>query len=156
MVICSFVVESSTRETLSKRNKKNDPGRFCIMWLQQGASVNDQDFDSYAIFAEGARDSVMKSRLSQGDSSKAKMSTETLVIVGTLASLIGFIVQFTGLRSMHWSAPVAQLVATLVMAAVRAYVRRGMTERPHSRVWTKKGFSGTNSTLMARATREYS
>ena len=33
---------------------------------------------------------------------------------------------------MHWSASVAQLPATLVMAAVRAYVRRGMAMCPHS------------------------
>ena len=95
-MICSFVVEASIRGTLWRAKGR----RFRIMWLQQGASVNDQDIDSYAIFAEGEHDSVMKSYLDQGGSSKPKMSTQTLVI-GTLASFIGFIVQLTGFRSMH-------------------------------------------------------
>ena len=128
MLICSFVMEASTRETLW-RAKEN---RFRIMWLQQRANVNDQDFDSYAIFSEGERDFVMKSCLDQGNCSKPGMLTQTLVIVGTLASLIGFIVQSAGFRSMHWPASVAQLAATLIMAVVRTYIRRARTIWPGS------------------------
>ena len=59
-----------------------------------------------------------------------RLSTELLAIIGTLVSLCGFVVQFVGLRAMHCSATIAQLCATLVMTILRAWVRRGLAERP--------------------------
>jgi len=159
MLICSFVVEASTREVLWKIKSDETKG-FRILWLQQGENVNDQVFDSYAIFAEGDRQSILTSRLSDhhaytrdGNSlPRILLSTQTLVIIGTLISVGGFIIQLyvyfvslvlcwrtydifpysTGLRGMNWSASVAQLVATLIMAVVRAIVRRDVATPPHS------------------------
>jgi len=56
----------------------------------------------------------------------------TLAVTGTLISITGFVTQFTGLRGMHWSATIAQLIATLTMAIVRAWIRRGLTSRPQA------------------------
>ncbi|CAJ0552315.1 Ff.00g062940.m01.CDS01 [Fusarium sp. VM40] len=52
------------------------------------------------------------------------------VVIGTAISLCGFIVQFIGLRGMHWSASIAQLLAVLIMMALRALVRRGLAKPP--------------------------
>jgi hypothetical protein len=38
------------------------PRDACIMWLQQEADVGDQEFDPYAIFASGLRQSILTSR----------------------------------------------------------------------------------------------
>ncbi|RYP71470.1 hypothetical protein DL769_004695 [Monosporascus sp. CRB-8-3] len=51
-------------------------------------------------------------------------------IVGTVVNLCGFVVQFIGLRGMHWSASIAQLGAALVMTGLRAWVRRGLAKPP--------------------------
>ncbi|KAH7318070.1 hypothetical protein B0I35DRAFT_478607 [Stachybotrys elegans] len=58
---------------------------------------------------------------------------QTKTIVGTMISLSGFIIQFVGLRGMHWSVSIAQLGAVLVMAGLRAWVRRGLANPPNCR-----------------------
>lgn len=49
-----------------------------------------------------------------------------LVTIGTLTAVIGFIVQFVGLRALHWSATVYQLGVMLIMTIIRSFVRRGL------------------------------
>ncbi|ERF70465.1 hypothetical protein EPUS_04743 [Endocarpon pusillum Z07020] len=164
MLICSFVVEQFTNE----ETWKTKGGRkFDLMWLQQGQEVNDQMFDSYAIFALESRDSILTSRsrrhpeplsiprgtikyrvaeilcricrpllqfFNKGNHNPAVSLAifKILVISGTLISICGFVVQFIGLREMHWSATIAQLSATLIMVVLRAWVRWDLASRPHS------------------------
>ncbi|KAK2031336.1 hypothetical protein LX32DRAFT_691740 [Colletotrichum zoysiae] len=61
------------------------------------------------------------------------MSLEIKTSIGTAFSLCGYIVQFIGLRGLHWSTSIAQLIAILSMAGVRAWVRRQLVEPPSSR-----------------------
>ncbi|RKL50679.1 hypothetical protein BFJ72_g132 [Fusarium proliferatum] len=49
----------------------------------------------------------------------------TLTVFATLVCLAGFIIQFIGLRAMHWSAAVGQLIAVIIMTILRAIVRLG-------------------------------
>ncbi|KAF5653881.1 ankyrin repeat [Fusarium sp. NRRL 25303] len=49
----------------------------------------------------------------------------TLTVFATLVCLAGFIIQFIGLRAMHWSAAVGQLIAVMIMTILRAIVRLG-------------------------------
>lgn len=157
MLICTFIVESSTTETLWSLNASTPA--FRMLWLQQGEKVNDQTFDSYVIFGQRECLSVITStsttkvKAIKTDSAakkeiryirdfpkrffnetlgKIRISTESFVILGTITSVSGFIVQFTGLRSIHWSTSIALLVATLIMAGVRAFVRRGMGSQPQA------------------------
>jgi len=51
-----------------------------------------------------------------------------LAAVATVATIAGFVVQFVGLRALHWSATIIQLGVTLIMTAARAFVRRGLAE----------------------------
>ncbi|UZP40203.1 hypothetical protein NXS19_008019 [Fusarium pseudograminearum] len=53
-----------------------------------------------------------------------------VTITGTGITLCGFILQFVGLRGMHWSASIAQLGAVLTMVCVKAWVRRGLATSP--------------------------
>ena len=55
---------------------------------------------------------------------------DALTILATIASLIGYIAQFLGLRFLHYSVTLAQLVATAIMVALRAWARRNMVREP--------------------------
>ena len=57
---------------------------------------------------------------------------EVKAVVGTAISLSGFVTQFIGLRAIYWSVSVSQLGATIFMAIVRAWVRRGLAKPPHA------------------------
>ncbi|KAK4097975.1 hypothetical protein N658DRAFT_254423 [Parathielavia hyrcaniae] len=48
-------------------------------------------------------------------------------VAGTSLAVTGFVVQFIGLRGLHWSAAVVQLGVTLIMTVIRAIVRRGLS-----------------------------
>lgn len=127
-----------------------------ILWLQRGGYINDQNFSSFCIFGHGARDSILTSRRREdfgedstlliwlysrmrralnrnregsNTSAGSEKYLEFLVVTGTLTSIFGFIIQFIGLRSMHWSASIAQLAATVIMILIRALVRLRIANR---------------------------
>ena len=52
------------------------------------------------------------------------------VVVAVALCLTGFVCQFVGLRALHWSATVIQLVVTLLMTCIRAWIRRGISNKP--------------------------
>ncbi|KAF3007124.1 hypothetical protein E8E14_009391 [Neopestalotiopsis sp. 37M] len=178
MLLCAHVVESSTSEETFR------PGSSLtaqLVWLQQAKTVNDQMFDSFAIFAKSERTIVTTSRrrgnqktiqkksdqpysrLSDPSVSRQPEATQETAVdvaqppridghsddsgtpspkgelkpvleleasLGTIIGLCGFIVQFVGLRGLHWSASIAQLGAVLLMAGLKAWVRRGLAESP--------------------------
>lgn len=76
------------------------------LWLQKAEPVADQSFESFAIFARGARNVITTSRRKPGwdgqsEASSVQLATGVLGIVGTITTLCGFFLQFTGLRGMH-------------------------------------------------------
>ena len=56
----------------------------------------------------------------------------TLTMIGTFLTLADFICQNLGIRQLHWSAGVAQLVSTLLLVFLRALLRRHVGERPEN------------------------
>lgn len=189
LTICAYIVDACTIETFSPLKLEKGQARARVLWLQQGGNINDQNFDSFAIFAKGERDGIWTSRLSTsfhfssqgkleighgntdtapkkrrsgikshwpmkllnsvfGTRNNGKSTTrsnpgaddnativaskpiQTLVIIGTIMSATGFVAQFTGIRAMHWSASIAQLIATGIMVVVRAWVRRDLVTKP--------------------------
>jgi len=140
MMACSHVVQASSVETTWVAEQK-----FRIIWLQKSATVNDQLFGSYALFADKERNTLTTSRRrtytpSSKHSSPTKstfaaaLSFQNLTIVGSFISLAGFVTQFVGIRALHWSASIAQLVVTLAMTAVRTWIRRNMSARPGAKI----------------------
>ncbi|RYP46521.1 hypothetical protein DL768_007293 [Monosporascus sp. mg162] len=147
MLICSHVVESSTEEDrfLVRAGRKAQ-----IVWLQRTGMVNDQSFEPSAVFAGSPRTLITTSRRARNiDANKGEsleigqvleeeeqrrggseffLVLELKTIAGTMSSVLGFIVQFIGLRGMHWSASIAQLGAVLLMTVLRAWVRRGLAK----------------------------
>ncbi|EAQ91998.1 hypothetical protein CHGG_00233 [Chaetomium globosum CBS 148.51] len=143
MLICAHVVESSTLET-SYRPVEGVEAR--VVWLQRSGTVNDQAFDSFAIFPAQSQAVITTSRRAPRRKlallppwAKKKGTESTIIdvehiaaVCGSLVGICGFIVQFVGLRSMHWSASAAQLGATIAMTILRASVRRNLSINPQS------------------------
>ncbi|CAI6089116.1 unnamed protein product [Clonostachys chloroleuca] len=169
MLICAHVVESSTSET---RYRPASGMSARVVWLQRSGTVNDQVFESFAIFPNNAQALVTTSqrakrqklkglwpkleelwlttseepKMEQRQNSTTQNGTqpiktilerfleteveEVIAVTGSMVSLCGFIVQFVGLRGMHWSVSVAQLGATIIMAILRAIVRRNLAKNP--------------------------
>lgn len=60
MMVCSHVVES---KTIQKKYTTRNGLKATMAWLQQGKTVNDQSFDSYAvIFTKGENPIVTSER----------------------------------------------------------------------------------------------
>lgn len=71
---------------------------------------------------------------------------EEFAAFAVLISFSGFVIQFLGLRGLHWSVTVAQLGATLCMTILRVWVRRNLLFEPP----TKKIENGYELEWMAR------
>jgi ankyrin repeat protein len=124
MLVCAHVVEGSTKEKRYEFTEKGNQAR--VLWLQRSEAVGDQSFSSVAIFAKETPAVLTKSRRNDSHQDICAL----LATLGTTLGVIGFITQFVGLRGMHWSATIAQLIATLLMTILRAWVRRGLATCP--------------------------
>lgn len=154
--LCSFIVERSTIEhslQVVDTSKKDKP--FSLLWVQRHQTVNDQTFNGYVILA-GKKRRVITSRqknTNEGQQSKAEevccrrfifhplleltvfQRLWQLVTLGAAGSAgIGFVAQFMGLRGLAFPCSIAQMGSIILMALVRAWVRRRLGRRPENRV----------------------
>ncbi|KAK1699708.1 hypothetical protein BDP55DRAFT_626412 [Colletotrichum godetiae] len=155
LLLCAHVVESSTIE---KKYRSLDKMTAQVVWLQKTKTVSDQVFDSFAIYAKTKRAFITTSERRRNErkpsgspSNQEAMSTFTTrdekpgvslelgTSIGMAVSLCGYIVQFIGLRGLHWSVSIAQLGAILLMTGLRAWIRRGLASPPRS-LQTPLGF----------------
>lgn len=153
ILLCGHVMESSTAEEQYEVTDKSKM-RARILLMQQENTVSDQFFGSFAVFAQENRTTISTSsrafqsekgafegRFAAPDSSHGMTPrhfvdrtvywgtlSEIKTVAGALISVCGFVVHFTGLRGMHWSASVANLGAILLMTALRAFVRRKLVD----------------------------
>lgn len=97
-----------------------------LVWMQKGETINDQKFDSFAFFGQEGH----PLRKSVRDN---KHDREPQVLIATVISVVGFIVQFSALRFLHWSITVCQLTAIAIMTGLRAAVRRNLANEPEAR-----------------------
>ena len=116
MTICAFiVVASSRRETWMTRHIRS--GNPELVWLQRQQVVNDETFPAIALFPKDP-----KIYLSLAEQEGESSQQPRLVLFGVLCSIVGFVFQFVGLRNLHWSVSVAQLVAMFVTTAIRVFL----------------------------------
>ena len=132
------------------------PSRLQIMWLQKGnQKVSDTEIRPLAIFGndkqkEDSPNSFHTVRTSrrmnhQPDERVPAMDQfrrkqHDLIFIKVNISLIGYLFQLIGLRQMHSSATLAQLVETLFMTVLRAWVRRGLSKNPNLRSNITEGY----------------
>ncbi|KAF2114543.1 hypothetical protein BDV96DRAFT_577029 [Lophiotrema nucula] len=113
-------------------------GQFHLFWLQRKHTVNDQAFDSFLILG-GSKDELLTSsphdHRSWNVGSLKKLGRfatnlyELSTVGGAAIGIVGFILQFEGLRGLPWPTAVAQLFGIVLMALIRAFVRRRLGER---------------------------
>ncbi|KAF4486756.1 Ankyrin repeat, PH and SEC7 domain containing protein secG [Colletotrichum fructicola Nara gc5] len=145
MMVCAHVVESSTEEERFHPREQNM--RVRMVWLQQNKTVSDQVFGSFAIYAKNDQPFITTSRRPRHKSVGQSRSTsqegkqwasngstalEVETVLGTMTTMTGFILQFVGLRGLHWSASIAQLGAVFLMVCLKAWVRRGLATPPEA------------------------
>ncbi|UQC89398.1 uncharacterized protein CLUP02_14927 [Colletotrichum lupini] len=157
LLLGGHVVESSTIEEVFRPSRKLTAQ---LVWLQQTKTVSDQVFDSFAIYAKTQLSFITTSERRRDErkppapslnqevmlaitpvNEKLGISIEMETSIGTVVSLCGYIVQFCGMRGLHWSVSIAQLGAILLMAALRAWTFRIAGEYHHERLqhWQQAG-----------------
>ncbi|TGZ78784.1 hypothetical protein EX30DRAFT_309612, partial [Ascodesmis nigricans] len=147
MFLCAYVIEHHTAED----KWIVDPKTIWLIWLQRGQTVNDQRFESYAICPPRPKDVLLTSRRIEkvGSVEPVHLQSKTIesdpaspfrthAISGACITLVGFVLQFTGFRLMHWSATIAQFVATAIVTGLRVWLRRDLAERPAAQLIAKK------------------
>ncbi|KAH7399625.1 hypothetical protein BKA66DRAFT_406894, partial [Pyrenochaeta sp. MPI-SDFR-AT-0127] len=124
MFMCSALIEQSTIE-LSASEPANSlqnapPRRSYMYWIQPGGQVvGDQTFDSFAY-------SDAKKPLRYYTTSwrrPVSVAERNLTWVASLMTIIGFILQFIGLRGVHSAISVYQVIAVMIMSVLRASIR---------------------------------
>lgn len=117
MIMCSHIIEASSTEV------EWMPSGGHLVWMQKGETINDQKFKSFAFFGQTGHPLRKSIRDTKND-------RESQVLIATVISVVGFVVQFSALRFLHWSITVCQLTAIAIMTGLRAVVRRNLADEP--------------------------
>ncbi|KAK4251296.1 hypothetical protein C7999DRAFT_28026 [Corynascus novoguineensis] len=117
-------IDHPTRQTTHKRyNQRIDqsqPPATRLLWLQPGPQViGDQSFDPFA-YIEKKSDPL---RIWTSSIKNFETQFEVYTFFAVLAVLIGYIMQFIGLRGMEAWVSLAQLGITIIMSILRGSLR---------------------------------
>ncbi|KAI1398610.1 hypothetical protein F4819DRAFT_21440 [Hypoxylon fuscum] len=125
---CAYLVGESTKERVFRRkpNNKNVHSeganrstRPSLFWVQPGDQVlGDQTFDP---FCYSDHDEPLQEYLISWKNRSEKSERAVWATVGV--TIIGFVLQFVGLRGIHATVSIAQLGAIMLMSAARASLR---------------------------------
>lgn len=118
-----MVIMSSKKEYWNLFTEKD--GTPLVQRLQKRQIVNDQSFPSFAI-----RPRQSELLVSYADEKYIHMHHQR-VLYGTLLSLVGFIIQFVGIRNLHYGVSIAQLVAMLCVTSIRVFIQNPFSEPPN-------------------------
>ena len=134
LILCARVVEACTSEEVYRRIRKEHEAEAAsslrIVWLQKSQIVNDNEFDSIAIFGSKKQQESKHGLQILRTSHRNQESQRITVLVGVTLALTGYLCQLVGLRELHSSVALVQFGCTIVMTIVRSWVRRGLSERP--------------------------
>ncbi|KAF1955290.1 hypothetical protein CC80DRAFT_391897, partial [Byssothecium circinans] len=84
--------------------------------IQRAVRVGDQQYDSYLLIHDNNKARGLRT---------SRPTTQNLrAAIATLVTLAGFMCQFVGLRTMHWSTTLLTLYITIIMTGVRVWARR--------------------------------
>ncbi|KAF1983030.1 hypothetical protein K402DRAFT_466280 [Aulographum hederae CBS 113979] len=128
LLICGRIIESCTTEHTIEPTAEGNMLIQRIFRLQMACTVGSQRFPSVGIVNPQDNMLIRTSRLDLQRINSPK--TKLLSAIGSFLAMAGFIVQFVGLGTMHWSATIVVLVVSIAMTGVRAWVRRGLTGDP--------------------------
>ncbi|KAF3189414.1 hypothetical protein TWF788_010498 [Orbilia oligospora] len=128
MFICAMVVQWKSTERIWYFNDieiDSQHFRLRLAWIQHNQVIADQKFDCYCLYHPEKRRKVVYSNLNND------FRTQNFwTILGSFVSIVGFILQFTGLRGMNYLASLVQLGAIAIATALRVMIRRPISDKP--------------------------
>lgn len=139
MFSCAFLIDRSTEERLFRKRSKDHKNeeategsdRACqstIYILQPGnQSIADQNYDAFAFSDASKPLKEYTTSWKKKDSSQPGKQLGVWLSIGL--TIIGFGLQFVGLRAMHSSVSMVLLVAILVMSIMRSVLRTGRLKK---------------------------
>ncbi|UKZ93787.1 uncharacterized protein TrAFT101_008695 [Trichoderma asperellum] len=130
MFLCALLVGKTSRkqvfhrtqQALDKQSTRNlQSTSSSIYWLQPGGQVlGDQVFDP---FCHSDQDQPLLQYVTSWKKPSRSQDSELVLWVAVCTTIIGFVIQFVGLRGIHSSISVAQLGAMMVMSVARSALR---------------------------------
>ncbi|KAI9774161.1 MAG: hypothetical protein M1840_005254 [Geoglossum simile] len=132
---CAALIGQTTYELRYRRRKpRGSAKRPRLLWLQPGPQViGDQSFDPFAYFENTDVNPLQVWTSSKKDFDE-KFEVYTLFAV--LAVLIGYVMQFIGLRGMKAWVSLAQLGITATMSILRGCLRMQRLSRNDNKLLT--------------------
>ncbi|KAH7236545.1 hypothetical protein BKA59DRAFT_549235 [Fusarium tricinctum] len=119
--------------TTSQREKKGIAREEGEQEASMSSGLEDKVRKGYSTVRQRVRPLRVSQTEKLIDLEKQESASINLCVIAALVCLTGFLIQFIGLRAMHWSASVGQLVAVIIMTIIRAWIRRGFTARMDDR-----------------------
>ncbi|KAI2620501.1 hypothetical protein GGR54DRAFT_647395 [Hypoxylon sp. NC1633] len=143
MFFCSFLINDSTKERSFQRKHDPSKSQVPILYVVQPGNqvVADQTFNSFlfsssttlpfSYYITSWRKPNTHSLWFEQDSGSAHVghsflkshAARIMVFAAISITMIGFILQFVGLRAMHSAVSLLQLGVTLLMSIIRALLR---------------------------------
>ncbi|KAK0707370.1 hypothetical protein B0H67DRAFT_495105, partial [Lasiosphaeris hirsuta] len=127
MILCSFLIErrSTERHFVDKAPSSTASADTTIYWLQPGGQlIGDQQFNAFS-YNKVKHNYITSFKSDQSQHRRGLPHSMNLVLLLALfASVVGFVLQFIGLRSLHGSITLYQIAATLFVAMIRALLRQ--------------------------------
>lgn len=120
---CAFLIGHISRERRFRRAPQDDPAlRPRLFWLQPGPQViGDQSFDPFGYYERDDADALDVWMSSEKRATTREVERKTTLAVA--AVLVGYVMQFIGLRGMTAWVSLAQLVVTVIMSLLRGLLR---------------------------------
>lgn len=115
-----YAKDDQTFITTSRRSQQDE--------LEQSQSATDKGEHSTSDDLD--QTAISRSNLPTTDGKSASITIQFKTVLGTMTTLAGFVLQFIGLRGLHWSASIAQLGAVFLLVCLKAWVRRGLATPP--------------------------
>ena len=129
LLLCAYVVEDVTAKVSVQ--PADNPDNYEVLRIQKACTADSQKFGAHLLRnAKGKPAVFMCRRVAIDDPGTEIWKNKVLTTAGTALSCFGFLVQFIGLRTLHWSATIAQLIVMAVMTAIRSWLRRGLLREP--------------------------
>ncbi|KAK2740060.1 ankyrin repeat domain-containing protein 28 [Colletotrichum kahawae] len=123
---CIAIIGQATTEVRCKRTTSEpDSPATSLIWLQPRQVIADQSFDAYAFIEdEENRLRVWTSSMKSWDLNPGREGTfKSATCIAVFAVLVGYVLQFIGLRGMRAWVSIAQLITTVVMRILRGMLR---------------------------------
>lgn len=157
LFMCAFVIENVTTEYVVKRDDPDDS--FRIVRFEKPIPL--MNLPAYGFLHKDSQVLVSQRTTFVGKRNMSgldeipndittdlflqkKNRTAFMTLLGTVFALSGFILQNLGTRELHFSASIAQLLATVALTVLRSWVRRNVGIPPPDCKQLKPGFEAAH------------